>query len=71
MLILENFCNQRCTISAISITGVGGVTVSIGAFQALDLGSTPGRRRNDPIEWKFVSKWAGALITISEATEMV
>ena len=71
MLILENFCNERCIIPAISITGVGGVTVSIGAFQAPDLGSDSGRRKNDTIQLKFVPKWAETLVTTFEGIEMV
>ena len=33
------------TLIYVMFTGVGGVTVSMVAFQAVDPGSTPGRRR--------------------------
>ena len=37
--------NKRVIVSSLTQPGVGGVTVSIVAFQAVDPGSTPGQRR--------------------------
>ena len=37
--------NKRVIVSTLTQQGVGGVTVSIVAFQAVDPGSTPGQRR--------------------------
>ena len=38
--------DKRVIVSLLSQPSVGGVTVSIVAFQAVDPGSTPGQRRN-------------------------
>ena len=44
MAILPSFLNRMLTFVLMERGGVGGIMVSIAAFQAVDPGSIPGRR---------------------------